>query len=203
MAWDAFRHEYESVGDEWWKFNLERFLAEHPLAPDSMLYQQIVGKTAEAFKEPHGALREALEENPVVTFPLCDMLSKLLKSTPATRPWLSVITPNYDLVVEYTSDLIGAPCMTGFSGRIIRKWMPQIGFIQSLLQNVSFAHFECGNTRILTARQVVFIRQPHCCHYRDMHHKNEDVSNLSFSHCLLKAIHLSSNLRRVFRLPTQ
>jgi len=127
-AWQQFKGDYESLGAEWWKFNLEAFLTKHPLQNSSQLLKQLLRQTAEALQVPHKALAELFEKDAKIQFPLRTILERLLRSAPTSNPEINVITPNYDLLVEYTADLIKVPCLTGFSGGIIRHWNPDAGF---------------------------------------------------------------------------
>lgn len=128
QTWDAFRKTYESLNEEWWKFNLEGFLTAHPLLIESQFLRQIREHTAKALTAPHEALAKILESTPQIEYPLLTLLKRLLQGTPATHPELTVITPNYDLLVEYSADLLSTPCLTGFAGGILRKWRPEVGF---------------------------------------------------------------------------
>jgi hypothetical protein len=130
IVYNMLQKEYDGICKKEGQFNLESFLADHPLRRDSKFIQQILEHTAEAFKEPHKALTKILEQEPSHLYPVRKMLESLIKSLPAAYPELHVITPNYDLLVEYSADLIRTPCLTGFCGGIIRHWNPEIGFNQ-------------------------------------------------------------------------
>jgi len=133
-AYLALSEELKGLGADWHKFNLEGFLAEHPLRHNSVFLSQILAQTTDAFIKPHEELASIFEQNPDVNFPLKEMLVNLLRAAPAANPELCIITPNYDLLVEYASDLIGAPCLTGFSGGILRTWKPEIGLSSPILR---------------------------------------------------------------------
>jgi len=128
-VFSSMREEFMESCNGGERFNLEAFLANHPLRNDSKFFQQILHCTAEAFKSPHNSLTSILEADPNISYPLLELLKSLIKSLPATYPELRMITPNYDLLIEYSADLIGAPCLTGFCGGIIRSWNPKISFI--------------------------------------------------------------------------
>jgi hypothetical protein len=133
-AYQSLCDELAGLGDDWYKFNLEGFLAEHPLKHDSTFLSQILEQTTQAFRLPHDELSTLFEQNPRICFPLREMLEKLLRAAPATNPELCIVTPNYDLLVEYAADLIGVPCLNGFSGGILRTWKPEIGMMPPLLR---------------------------------------------------------------------
>jgi SIR2-like domain len=133
-AYLALSDELKGLGAEWHKFNLEGFLSEHPLKHNSVFLGQILAQTSAAFITPHEELASVFEQNPDVNFPLKEMLVNLLRAAPAANPELCVITPNYDLLVEYASDLIGVPCLTGFCGGILRMWKPEIGTFSPMLR---------------------------------------------------------------------
>jgi len=118
--------EFISLGKDWKEFNLEAFLANHPLRLDSLFLKQIIRLTAEAFEAPHEAFINIIQKNPDISYPLRNMLMKLLQGCPVSHPELCIITPNYDLLIEFTADLLGVPCITGFSGMAMRQWQPQI-----------------------------------------------------------------------------
>uniref|UniRef100_UPI0013D37F8D SIR2 family protein n=1 Tax=Myxococcus vastator TaxID=2709664 RepID=UPI0013D37F8D len=128
QAWASFKQSFDALGAEWWNFNLEGFLTTHPLLTESVLLRQIREHTAEALIAPHESLAKRLETDPRVAYPLRTLLDRLLRSAPATHPELTVVTPNYDLLVEYSADLLNVPCLTGFTGGILRQWRPEIGF---------------------------------------------------------------------------
>jgi hypothetical protein len=133
-AYNALCAELTGLGADWHKFNLEGFLSEHPLKHDSIFLNQILEQTTHAFKIPHDELSNIFEQNPSICFPLREMLEKLLRAAPAANPELCIITPNYDLLVEYAADLIGAPCINGFCGGILRTWKPEIGMVPPMLR---------------------------------------------------------------------
>ena len=133
-AFSVMKTEFNESRKKGTDFNLEAFLTSHPLRQDSKFLQQILQYTVEAFKSPHNSLTQILEMNPSISYPLLEILKSLIRSLPATYPELQVITPNYDLLIEYSADLIGAPCLTGFCGGIIRSWNPNIGFIQPTIK---------------------------------------------------------------------
>ena len=148
---DAMHKDFEESCDGYGEFNLESFLTSHPLRQDSKLLQQILQYTGEAFKPPHESLKKILEINPNSSYPLREILESIIRSLPATYPELCVITPNYDLLIEYSADLIGVPCLTGFCGGIIRSWNPEMGFIQPKLKR---------NGKEFPARRIRLIK-PH------------------------------------------
>lgn len=133
-AFEIMQKEFRDSSQEGMQFNLEAFLTSHPLRHDSKFLQQILQYTVDAFKSPHRSLTRILEMNPSISYPLLEILRSLIKSLPATYPQLQVITPNYDLLIEYSADLIGAPCLTGFCGGIIRSWNPDISFIKPTIK---------------------------------------------------------------------
>ncbi len=133
-VWERLRCELDQFRIKQNSFNFEAFLYKHPLPQDSVLLNWMSGIVTESFKKPHIALAKAIEGNPQISYPLLILLRKLLQATPASNPCLTVITPNYDLLVEYSCDLIDTPCLTGFSGKIIRKWLPQIGWLPPMLR---------------------------------------------------------------------
>ena len=53
--------------------------------------------------------------------PLYPLLNKLKQALPPSYPILDIITPNYDLLVEYTLAAIGLPYTDGFIGGIKKK----------------------------------------------------------------------------------
>jgi|WetSurMetagenome_2_1015567.scaffolds.fasta_scaffold01110_2 hypothetical protein len=150
-AFEVMHKELHESYADGGQFNLEAFLASHPLRQDSKFLQKILQYTGEAFKSPHDSLTKILETNPSSTYPLRDILEALIRSLPAAYPELQVITPNYDLLIEYSADLIGAPCLTGFCGGIIRSWNPEIGLIQPTMKR---------NNKIFSARRIRLIK-PH------------------------------------------
>jgi hypothetical protein len=150
-VFEAMQKEFQESCKSGVGFNLEAFLARNPLRQDSKFLQQILQYTAEAFKSPHDSLTRILETDPGISYPLLEMLKSLIKSLPATYPELRMITPNYDLLIEYSADLIGAPCLTGFCGGIIRGWNPEIGFIQPTITR---------NEKKFPARRIRLIK-PH------------------------------------------
>lgn len=135
----AMKTEFQSSCKGGKPFNLEAFLTEHPLRSDSSFLRQIIEITSEAFIEPHIALAKILEHNTKCSYPLRTMLERLLRAVPKTQPSLCVITPNYDLLVEYTADLIHAPCYTGFFGGILRPWMPELYLIPPRIKSTRFS----------------------------------------------------------------
>lgn len=116
----ALSRALDALGDDLWKFNLEEFLADHPLRLDHALLSAITAQTFEALVAPHRALRAKFEASPSVTFPFRRLLKALLTARGDSR--ITVVTPNYDLIVEHTADLLGYPCLTGFSGSFLRRW---------------------------------------------------------------------------------
>jgi hypothetical protein len=147
----AMHKDFKESCDGGEQFNLEAFLTNHPLRQDSKFFQQILQYTGEAFKSPHDSLTKILEIDPSSSYPLREILESLIRSLPATYPELHVITSNYDLLIEYSADLIGAPCLTGFCGGIIRRWNPEMGFIQPTIKR---------NGKIFPARRIRLIK-PH------------------------------------------
>lgn len=146
-VFEAMRKEFQEGG----QFNLEAFLASHPLRQDSRLLQEILRYTGEALKSPHDSLARIFEMHPDRSYPLRDILEGLIRSLPALSPELQVITPNYDLLIEYSADLIGVPCLTGFCGGIMRSWNPEIGLIQPTIMK---------NRKPHSARRIRLIK-PH------------------------------------------
>lgn len=55
-------------------------------------------------------------------YPFAKLLNHLVNSLPPSNPTLTVITPNYDHLVEYACDLIGVNCNTGFYGDHFKKF---------------------------------------------------------------------------------
>jgi hypothetical protein len=55
-------------------------------------------------------------------FPFARLLDHLFRSLPPDNPILNIITPNYDHLVEYACDLLGIECVTGFSGKMMKRF---------------------------------------------------------------------------------
>lgn len=89
-AYQALSDELTGLGADWHKFNLESFLAEHPLKYNSIFLNHILEETSEAFKAPHDELSKVIEQNPSICFPLREMFEKLLRAAPAGNPELCI-----------------------------------------------------------------------------------------------------------------
>jgi hypothetical protein len=77
-------------------------------------------------------------------FPICKLLDKVLQ--PAQNS-VSVITTNYDRIVEYASDTIGATTITGFEGSLIKKF--------------EFPSEKLNKQRVIARERTVFIWKVH------------------------------------------
>lgn len=106
-------------------YGLEQGLAEKPVS-DSLL-EIIVDETYCLVASHDQVLRRKLvQSQSSVEFPFADLLRHLFRSLSPNQPTLDVVTPNYDLIVEYACDLIGAECITGFSGTTIQTFRPDL-----------------------------------------------------------------------------
>lgn len=151
--WDRFKRDFECYCKGGKQFNLEKFLLANPLPEDSILLDEILECTVSSFHDPHEELNTILNSDHKIEYPLRQLLEKLLKSLPRNKPYLEIISPNYDLIVEYTADLLGVPCLNGFSGNIIRLWKPEIGLIPPLL-------VRNGSREHINAKHIKYIK-PH------------------------------------------
>jgi hypothetical protein len=50
------------------------------------------------------------------------LVQKLFEGCPPRHPGLTVITSNYDMLIEYSCSVLGIRLVTGFSGGILREW---------------------------------------------------------------------------------
>jgi hypothetical protein len=50
------------------------------------------------------------------------LVQKLFEGCPPRHPGLTIITSNYDMLIEYSCSVLGIRLATGFSGGILRKW---------------------------------------------------------------------------------
>jgi hypothetical protein len=132
--WDNFKKEIGDLNKDWNKFNLEKFLLDYPLNERSALLSELLEITISAFHIPQKELEKKIVFNPEVEFSLRKLFEQLLKFLDKRRPFIEVISPNYDLIIEYTADLLGVPCLTGFHGSILRKWKPELGFSNPLIE---------------------------------------------------------------------
>ncbi len=55
-------------------------------------------------------------------FPMEKFLQKLYSVLSKRNPFLNIITPNYDLLIEHICDKNKIPCWTGFAGGIIKNY---------------------------------------------------------------------------------
>lgn len=131
--WENFEKHIQDLNEDWNKFNLEKFLLEYPLNENSDLLRELLGITINTFHKPQEELEKKIICEPDIEFSLKQLFEQLLKFLDKGRPYLEVISPNYDLIVEYTSDLLGVPCLTGFNGSVLRKWKPEIGFSNPII----------------------------------------------------------------------
>lgn len=104
---------------------LEQGLAEKPVSDP--LLEIIVDETYSLIDRHDQALRRQLAQSQSsAEFPFADLLRHLFRSLSPNHPTLDVVTPNYDLIVEYACDLIGAECVTGFVGTHIQTFRPEV-----------------------------------------------------------------------------
>lgn len=104
---------------------LEQGLAERPVS--GSLLEIIVDETYFLIDNHDQALRRKLAQSQSsAEFPFADLLRHLFRSLSPNQPTLDVVTPNYDLIVEYACDLIGAECVTGFVGTHIQTFHPDV-----------------------------------------------------------------------------
>ena len=134
IFWDNFQEEIKELNEDWYKFNLEKFLLDYPLNESSVLLSELLEITITAFHDPQKELEKKIVFNPEIEFSIKNFFEQLLKFLDKSRPYIEVISPNYDLIIEYTADLIGVPCLTGFHGSILRKWKPELGFSNPLIE---------------------------------------------------------------------
>jgi hypothetical protein len=50
------------------------------------------------------------------------LVQKLFKGCPPRHPGLTIITSNYDMLIEYSCSVLGIRLVTGFYGGILKKW---------------------------------------------------------------------------------
>ena len=54
--------------------------------------------------------------------PLSDLIGNLVDGLPPSNPVLDVVTPNYDMLIEYTCDARGIPWTDGFTTGSVCRW---------------------------------------------------------------------------------
>lgn len=100
---------------------------------NSKLLGALLEITITTFHTPQLGLEKKFNSEQDLDFSIRQLLQQILKFLDNGRPYIEIISPNYDLIIEYTADLIGVPCLTGFHGSVIRKWKPELGFSDPLI----------------------------------------------------------------------
>ncbi|MGD6854486.1 SIR2 family protein [Bacillus infantis] len=80
------------------------------------LLNQIVNETADLVGAKDSEFASKLSDYQVSDLPFARFLQHLIQSLHPLNPILHIVTPNYDQLVEYSCDLIGVNCVTGFHG---------------------------------------------------------------------------------------
>lgn len=110
--WDEFKSKLEDCQD------LEKTLQEISLDKD--LNERIIQETWSIINEKDLVLMQEIIKDPK-KFIVTTLFNKLLEAHPRN---ISVISLNYDRLVEYAADLIDAKIFDGFTGNIIKFFKP-------------------------------------------------------------------------------
>jgi hypothetical protein len=111
------KHEWKAVSDE---LHAGKDLES---AMNSVLDQNLVEKITEVAggfisKASHDCCLKIVDGKS--EWPAGALLKVLVDTLPEADPILNIVTPNYDLVMEYTCEHMGVPYTNGFSGGVIR-----------------------------------------------------------------------------------
>lgn len=116
--------EWEDCLDYIEQYGFEEGLGKYRVSKD--LLEKIVMVTSELVEYKDNIFAEKLPTMTIMDFPFAILLEYILKSMPPSNPVVSVITPNYDHLVEYACDIIKVDYFTGFSGGLFQNYSPQL-----------------------------------------------------------------------------
>lgn len=112
-SWESFVQDLDENG------NLESALHKVHLNPN--MYRDIINVTWEMINKLDSDLFSKFLENyeDYILEGLPYLFDKILQSHPRN---INVVTPNYDRIVEYSADIVGAKVWTGFEGEYIKTF---------------------------------------------------------------------------------
>lgn len=115
------------------KYGFEEGLGK--LTISNILLEYIIKETAHFVGERDRIFATNIPLMTLEDFPFAKLLDHFVKSLIPLNPEMTVITPNYDLLVEYACDMINVTCCNGFYGSQFQS------FNQELFKKGSFRQF--------------------------------------------------------------